>query len=88
MIQRCGSAWPSAYLDLVLINATILREAERLIESCEHCTPEGAEIPFDMILDKIIGSDPLCGIRLQLEPAGLRASHTNNTQKPFAARPV
>jgi len=44
--------------NVVLINTATLHEAERLIESCEHCNPEGAEIPFDMILDKIIGSDP------------------------------
>ena len=44
--------------NVVLINTATLREAERLIESCEHCNPEGAEIPFDMTLDKIIGSDP------------------------------
>src|SRR5262249_38850946 len=44
--------------NVVLINAAILREAERLIESCEHCNPEGAEIPFDNILDRVTGSDP------------------------------
>jgi hypothetical protein len=36
----------------------LLREAERLIESCEGCNPEGAEIPFDNILDRITSSDP------------------------------
>ena len=35
-----------------------LREAERLIESCEHCNPDAAEIPFDNILDRVTGSDP------------------------------
>jgi hypothetical protein len=35
-----------------------LREAEQLIESCEHCNPAGAEIPFDNILDRVTGSDP------------------------------
>jgi hypothetical protein len=35
-----------------------LRKAEKLIESCEQCTPEGAEIPFDNILDRVTGSDP------------------------------
>jgi hypothetical protein len=30
----------------------------KLIESCEHCNPEGAEIPFDAILDDVTGSDP------------------------------
>ena len=44
--------------NVMLINTTILREAERMIESCEHCNPEGAEIPFDNILDRVTGSDP------------------------------
>ena len=43
---------------LVLIDAATLHEAERLIESCEHCNPEQAEIPFDNILDRVTGSDP------------------------------
>jgi hypothetical protein len=43
---------------MVLINTATLREAEKLIESCEHCNPEGAEIPFDNILDRVTGSDP------------------------------
>jgi hypothetical protein len=44
--------------NVVLIKATTLHEAERLIESCEHCNPDGAEIPFDVILDRVTGSDP------------------------------
>jgi hypothetical protein len=40
------------------VNAATLREAEKLIESCEHCNEEGAEIPFDAILDRVTGSDP------------------------------
>src|SRR5262245_10020802 len=44
--------------NVVLINASTLREAERLIESCEGCNPEGAEIPFDNILDRVTGSNP------------------------------
>jgi hypothetical protein len=32
--------------------------AKRLIESYEHCGPEGAEIPFDNILYRVTGSDP------------------------------
>jgi hypothetical protein len=31
---------------VVLIDAETLRKAEKLIESCEGCNPEGAEIPF------------------------------------------
>ena len=29
-----------------------------MIESCEQCNPEGAELPFDYIWDRLIGSDP------------------------------
>src|SRR5262245_28575056 len=43
--------------NVVLVNAAIKHEAERLIESCEGCTPEGAEIPFDLVL-RVTGSDP------------------------------
>jgi hypothetical protein len=43
---------------VVLVDSDTLRKAEKVIESCEHCNPEGAEIPFDNILDRITGSDP------------------------------
>jgi hypothetical protein len=43
---------------IVLVATPTLRKAERLIESCEHCNPEGAEIPLDNILDRVTGSDP------------------------------
>jgi hypothetical protein len=36
----------------------VVRAAEKLIASCEHCNPVGAEIPFDNVLDRITGSDP------------------------------
>jgi hypothetical protein len=32
--------------------------AVKLIEPCEHCNPEAAEIPFDWVLDRVTGSDP------------------------------
>ena len=44
--------------NIVLVNAATLREGEKLIESCEHCNPEGAEILSDNILDRITGADP------------------------------
>ena len=43
---------------IVLVETATLRQSERLIESCEHCNEEGAEIPFDNILDRVTGSDP------------------------------
>ena len=44
--------------NVVLVDAATLRKAEQLIESCEQCNREGAEIPFDNILDRVTGSDP------------------------------
>ena len=43
---------------LVTVEADVIRRAEEEIESCEHCNPEGAEIPFDAILDHVTASDP------------------------------
>jgi len=43
--------------NVVLINTRMLREAERLLESCERCNPE-ADLPFVVILDAVTGSDP------------------------------
>jgi hypothetical protein len=44
--------------NIVLVPMATLRKAERFIESCEHCSTEGAELPFDYILDQVTGSDP------------------------------
>jgi hypothetical protein len=35
---------------VVPVEAATLRKAERLIESCEHCNPQGPEIPFGGII--------------------------------------
>ena len=43
--------------NVVLIRAGTLRQAERRIESCEHCNAEEAQIPFDWVLDRLTGSD-------------------------------
>jgi len=42
---------------VILIDSTLLRKAEQLIESCEQFNPD-AEIPFDSILDRVTDSDP------------------------------
>jgi len=44
--------------NVILMDAATLREAEKLIESCEACNPKGAQIPFDNVLDRVTGSDP------------------------------
>ena len=43
---------------ITLVNVAVLRKAEKLIKSCEYCNPEGAEIPFDSLLDRVTASDP------------------------------
>jgi hypothetical protein len=44
--------------NIVLVGAVTLHMAVKLIESCEYCHPDDAEIPFDNILDRVTGSDP------------------------------
>ena len=44
--------------NVVFVTHATLREAEQQIESCEQCNPEGADTPFDNILDRVTGSDP------------------------------
>ena len=51
------------------VDAATLRKAEQLIESCEACNPEDAQIPFDNILDHITGSDPSVTDYILEEPA-------------------
>ena len=43
---------------IILVDAETLREAGNLIESCEFCNKELAEVPFDAVLDYVTGSDP------------------------------
>ena len=45
-------------IQLIAVDADVIRRAEKEIESCEHCNPEGAEIPCDNILDRVTGTDP------------------------------
>ena len=42
----------------VTVDAATLRQAERLIDGCEACSPDTAEIPFDHVLDSVTGCDP------------------------------
>lgn len=44
--------------NVVLIGADTLRRAEEQIVSCEACTPDAADVPFDCVLDGITGCDP------------------------------
>lgn len=45
--------------NVVLVDYAIVRTAEKLIDSCEHCNPQGAEVTFDWILDRVTRCDPM-----------------------------
>ena len=42
-------------IELVTVDSVISRKAEQQIESCEHCHPADAEIPFDWLLAEVTG---------------------------------
>jgi hypothetical protein len=42
----------------VLVDAQTARAAEGHVASCEACTPDLAEVPFDYLLDSLTGCDP------------------------------
>ena len=54
---------------IVLIDTSRLRKVERLIDSCEHCKEDGADMPFELILDRITRSDPRVTDYILEEPA-------------------
>jgi hypothetical protein len=45
-------------LNIILVDAATLRRAQTLSVGCQVCSPF-AEIPFDSILDRVTGHDPL-----------------------------
>lgn len=47
----------------------MMRQVERIIESCEHSNPELARTPFVRILDGVTDSDPCVTDYLLEEPA-------------------
>jgi hypothetical protein len=53
----------------VLVDAQTIRTAEREIVSCEACSSDMAEVPFDHILDSITGCDPELTDYVLSEPA-------------------
>ena len=42
---------------IILVCSAAVSELERLIIGCERCS-EGAELPFDGILERVTGNDP------------------------------
>ena len=67
--------------NIVLVAIATLRKAERFIESCEYCNPEGAELSFDCIIDRITGLDPNVTEYLLERPAGCPKCHRDVLEK-------
>ena len=42
-------------IELVTVDFATVKKAELRIESCEHCHPNDAEIPFDWLLAEVTG---------------------------------
>jgi hypothetical protein len=42
-------------IELVTVDPATAKEAEQQIESCEHCHPADAEVPFDWLLVEVTG---------------------------------
>src|SRR5215471_1505868 len=53
----------------VPVDGQIIRTAEGEVVSCEACSPDTAEVPFDHILDSITGCDPEATDYVLSEPA-------------------
>ena len=43
---------------VVLVDARTLRQAEKLVIGCEHCSPDDSELPFVNLLDRVTGNNP------------------------------
>ena len=56
-------------IELVTVDADIIRQAEKLIDGCEHCHEDDADVPFDWILDKITGRNGATTDYILTEPA-------------------
>ena len=54
--------------NIVLIDVATMRKAEQLIEGCEACS-NGAEVPFDSIIDCVNESDTVVTDYLLERPA-------------------
>jgi hypothetical protein len=44
-------------VDVSLVNESEIIEAQQIICGCEHCV-DNATLPFDYVLDELIGGDP------------------------------
>ena len=53
--QYANPPWEQT--NIVLISASMVRESVGQLLACEKCSPRTAKIPFDWVLDQVIGND-------------------------------
>jgi hypothetical protein len=46
-------------IEFITVGSEVIHRAEELTESCEHCHPGDAEIPFDWLLAEVTGKTAL-----------------------------
>src|SRR5262245_14379361 len=71
-------------IELITVDSSAVREAERRIPACEHCRPTEAEVPFDWILADFLGKREACEFVLA-EAARCPNCATELTEKTLIA---
>jgi hypothetical protein len=46
---------PADEFQLIMVGGATIDAAMQIVQSCENCQPDDAQIPFDWILDKVTG---------------------------------
>ena len=72
-------------IEIVTVDAAVVRRAEKEIEYCEHCHPNDVQIPFDAILAEVTGRSGGCEFILS-EPARCPICKHSVTEKTLVDR--
>ena len=68
---------------IVLVEHEIVCKAEGFIKSCEHCNLDGAEWPFNAVLDRLTGCDPSVTDYVLEHPAKCPNCHRDVLEETF-----
>ena len=75
---------PVEEINVVLVDESLVREAQEWIGSCEHCSDQ-AEFSFDQILDSITGCDPMVTEYMLCRTAECPRCHAEVTEKTLVS---
>jgi len=68
---------------VILVEDQKIRNAEGFIKSCEHCNLDGAEWPFNAVLDRVTLSDPGVTDYILEHPAKCPNCHRDVLEETF-----